>query len=84
MRGLGLAGVSGKGARCHFFRKQGVALRVAAGQPRRGARAQPLDGGADHEIRQRYPFSGADDPGCEAHVTTPVCDGSKKNRLVRD
>src|SRR5258706_12664093 len=78
MRGVGLVGVPGNSPRCHFVRKQGVALRVAASQPRRGARAQPLDGGSDQEIRQRHPFGAADDFGYEAHVTTPVCDGSRR------
>ena len=83
MLGIGLVGVPGNGARCHFVRKQGVALRVGAGQPRRSARAQPLHGGADHEIRQRYPFGGADDLGCEAHVTTPVAMAAEKQAGAR-
>src|SRR5258707_7874754 len=47
-------------------------------------RKQPLDGGADDDVRQRHPFGGADDHGYEAHVTTPLCGGSGKNMLVRN
>src|SRR3984893_16808643 len=76
MRAMGPAGVSGDGAGCRFAGKGGVAFRIAAGQARRGARAQPLDRGANDEVRQRHPLGGADDPGYEAHVTTPFCGGS--------
>ncbi len=84
MLGVGRIGMFGDGARRHLVGKRGIAFRVAAGEPRRGARAQPLDGGADHEIGQRHPFGGADDSGDDAHVTTPFCGGSGKNMLVRD
>jgi len=42
-----------------------------AGEPGRGARAQPVDRGADDDIRQRHALGGADDRRHEAHVTTP-------------
>src|SRR6202158_2370812 len=84
MLGIGFGGVLGKGTCRHLVRKRGVAFRVAAGQPRRGARAQPLDGGANDDVRQRHPFGGADHSGNEVHVATPSCGGSGKNMLVRD
>ena len=84
MLGIGGVGMFGDGAYRHLLRERGIVLGIAAGKPRRRARTQPLDRGADHEIGQRHPFGGADDPGYEAHVTTPFCGGSGKKALVRD
>ena len=65
----------------HLAGERRVALGAAAGQPRCGARAQPLDRGANDDVRQRHPFGGADDPGNEAHVTTPfLADPRQRDR----
>ncbi len=84
MLGVGGIGMFGDGARRHLVGKRGIAFRVAAGEPCCGARTQPLDRGAHHEIGQRHPFGGADDGGDDAHATPSFCGGSGKNMLVRD
>ena len=63
--GVGRVGVFGDGARRHLVGERGIASALPRGEPCRGARAQPLDRGADHEVGQRHPFGGADDRGDE-------------------
>src|SRR5258707_1040154 len=64
--------------------KRPIAFGAPGGELRRRARAQPLDAGANDDVRQRHPFGSADDRGNEAHVTTSFCGGIGKNTLVRD
>ena len=84
MLGVGLVGVFGDVARGHFVGEGGVALGIAAGKPCGGARAQPLDRGADHDVGQRHALGGADNRGNETHQIAPFCGGKGKNMLVRD
>lgn len=80
---VGLIGIFGDGARGHVIGEGGVALGIAAGQSRSGARAQPLDRGTDHDVGQRHAFGGADNRGNETHEIAAFCGGNGKNMLVR-
>src|ERR1700682_873331 len=71
MLGVGLVGMFGDGTGRHLVDKPGIAFGIAGGEFCGGARAEPVDRGANDDIRQRHPFGGADDRGYEAHVTTP-------------
>jgi hypothetical protein len=82
--GVGRLGMFGDGAAGHHAGERGVALRGLRGKPRRRARAQPPDRGANDEVGQRHAFGGADDGRDEAHVTAPFCGGNGKKALVRD
>jgi hypothetical protein len=63
--------VFGDRARRHFPRKVGIACCIAGGEPRRGARTELMDRGADYKIRQRHPLGEADNPGSQAHPGSP-------------
>jgi hypothetical protein len=71
VRNIGVVGIFGDGARRHFVGEPGIAFRIPGGEPRGGARAELVDGGADNNVRQRHPLGGAHDRGNEAHVATP-------------
>ena len=55
----------------HLARKGGVAFSAAVAEPDGGARAKPVDRGADERVRQRHAFGCLDNAGDEAHVTIP-------------
>lgn len=57
----------------------GIIRGTQRGQARRRARAQALDRGADHDIRQRHAFGRPDDRGHDAHAATPLV-GSRPGR----
>ena len=84
MLGIGRGGLLGDGARRHLAGENRVAPDVAGGEPRRGTRTHSRDAGADHQIRQRHPFGGADHGGDETHDMAPCFGGKGKNLLVRD
>src|SRR5260370_9842758 len=71
MLDIGCVGMFANRTGRHLVGKPGVAFGIAGGEFGGGARAQPLDRGADDDVRQRHPFGGADDGRDEAHVTTP-------------
>ncbi len=70
---IGGIGVLGNRPRRHLAREGGIARGAAVRELDRGARAEPVNGGADDRVRQRHSFGGLDDGGDEAHVTTPFC-----------
>jgi hypothetical protein len=70
----------GDGAGSHLVGEQCVAVGGAAGKPRRGARAQPMDRGTNDEVGQRHPLGGADHRGDKAHGITPFCSSNRKKR----
>jgi hypothetical protein len=48
--GVGLAGISGNSARRHRIGEPGIAFGVPGGEPCGGARAQPVNRGADDDM----------------------------------
>jgi hypothetical protein len=51
MPAIGDVGVPGKGARGHLIGEQGVTSGIGEGEPRCRARTQPLDRGANDDVR---------------------------------
>ena len=78
-----LVGIFCDGARGHFIGEGRVAAAIAGSELGGGARAQPIDAGADHSVGKRHALGGADDRRNQAHDVAPVCGGSGKNMLVR-
>jgi hypothetical protein len=84
MLAVGGVRVLGDRPQHHLSCEGGIVGCAVCGEAHCGARAQALDGGADHEVRQRHAFGSPDDRGHDAHAAIPSRGGNGKNMLVRD